>query len=364
MDFISKLYEFAAKLPDNLEYCKSEEATKQYLVLPFLEILGYDTKKPGEIVPEFDADVGTHKKFKIDYAIFHSGKPIIMVECKPSTNSLETGNEWKQLYHYFVSTETRIGILTNGIRYQFFADLAKPNVMDSMPFLDFELTSLSEDTLKELHKLTKSDFDSDTVIDTASELKYIGGIKKILRRQLSTPDDDFIKFFFKELCPDNFFTGSLKDSFVGYTKSALSEFIRSEIDARLDAISQPDPSRNVQEEVENIEEEEDLSSRTELTQNEIEGFHIVKSILWQEISPERLSHKDTQSYCNILLDQNSWKPIVRLWFNSADNLQLELFKFDEDNERTSHKVHIENLGDIYKYSDELRAVALAYDAGK
>ena len=34
---------------------QNEEATKQFLILPFLELLGYDPRNPDEIIPEADA---------------------------------------------------------------------------------------------------------------------------------------------------------------------------------------------------------------------------------------------------------------------------------------------------------------------
>ena len=61
MDFIdevrSRSSRFAKRIAqmDNSE--STEEATKTSLVLPFIQMLGYDIFDPVEVVPEFTADV-------------------------------------------------------------------------------------------------------------------------------------------------------------------------------------------------------------------------------------------------------------------------------------------------------------------
>ena len=50
--------------------------------MPFINhVLGYNVFDPGEVVPEFTADVGTKKGEKVDYAM-HDDAPIILFECK------------------------------------------------------------------------------------------------------------------------------------------------------------------------------------------------------------------------------------------------------------------------------------------
>ena len=118
---------------DDRELIKNEESTKQFLILPLLRGLGYDTYSPKEVTPEFTADF--HKKNeKVDYAISINGDPKIFVEAK-SMNSKIVKNA-PQLSRYFSTfPSVRLGILTNGIEYHFFTDLNDANIMDSKPFL-------------------------------------------------------------------------------------------------------------------------------------------------------------------------------------------------------------------------------------
>ncbi|MCB9298554.1 MAG: hypothetical protein H6559_38430 [Lewinellaceae bacterium] len=60
----------------------------------------------------------------------------------------------------------------------------------------------------------------------------------------------------------------------------------------------------------------------------------------------------------MLLDDNNRKPICRLHFNTS-NRYLELF----DEHKNGHKVPIEGLEDIYKYSELLLGVVEGYDGG-
>ncbi|MEP7093675.1 MAG: restriction endonuclease, partial [Flavobacterium sp.] len=76
-------------LKDKIE---TEESTKHAFVLPFINILGYDTFNPTEVVPEFTADLGLKKGEKVDYAIFQDGAPILIIECKSWKEKLTIHN--------------------------------------------------------------------------------------------------------------------------------------------------------------------------------------------------------------------------------------------------------------------------------
>jgi hypothetical protein len=81
MDLIDRLKDLASRVPDKLDHLQTEEATKNALIMPFIQALGYDVFNPAEVVPEFTADVGTKKGEKVDYAVMRGGKPIILFEC-------------------------------------------------------------------------------------------------------------------------------------------------------------------------------------------------------------------------------------------------------------------------------------------
>jgi predicted type IV restriction endonuclease len=89
MEFTDQIKAIAARLPMLLDSIQTEEATKQYLIIPFIQALGYDVFDPREVFPEYDANVGASKKYKLDYAILKDGKPIILIECKAKGDKLD-----------------------------------------------------------------------------------------------------------------------------------------------------------------------------------------------------------------------------------------------------------------------------------
>ncbi|MFT8319759.1 MAG: type I restriction endonuclease [Bacillus sp. (in: firmicutes)] len=181
---------------ENKELIKNEESTKQFLILPFLRGLGYDTYSPQEVTPEFTADF--HKKNeKVDYAISINGEPKIFVEAKP-VNSKIVKNA-PQLSRYFSTfPNVRLGILTNGIEYHFFTDLNNTNIMDSTPFFIFNLTNYSEDDFNHLIKFSKNLYDYESIKTLAESLMYSQSFKSVIKEIFESPNDDFIKFVIKE----------------------------------------------------------------------------------------------------------------------------------------------------------------------
>ena len=85
MDFIDQLRVLASRVTITKDLIQTEEATKNAMIMPFIQILGYNVFDPLEVTPELIADIGTKKGEKVDYAILKDGKPIILFECKKSS---------------------------------------------------------------------------------------------------------------------------------------------------------------------------------------------------------------------------------------------------------------------------------------
>lgn len=63
--------------------------------------------------------------------------------------------------------------------------------MDSRPFLEVNLLDIKDYQIEELKKFQKSAFNVDTILSSASELKYTGEIKAIIAREFSNPSPAF-----------------------------------------------------------------------------------------------------------------------------------------------------------------------------
>lgn len=171
MDFIDQLRVLSSKIANTKDIIQTEEATKNSMIMPFIQILGYNVFDPFEVTPELIADIGMKKGEKIDYAILRDGKPIILFECKKAGAELNI-NHAGQLFRYFHVTAARFGVLTNGLVYKFFTDLEQPNKMDEKPFFEFSILEFKERDIEELKKFAKTAFDLDTILTTANDLKY------------------------------------------------------------------------------------------------------------------------------------------------------------------------------------------------
>ncbi|OFX70874.1 MAG: restriction endonuclease [Bacteroidetes bacterium GWE2_29_8] len=352
MDFkdqIKILGERVLKLKDQIA---TEEATKNAFIMPFLQSLGYDVFNPTEVVPEFVSDIGIKKGEKIDYAIFKDGSPIVLVECKHCAQNLDLHDG--QLLRYFHVSKAKFGVLTNGIIYRFYSDLVETNKMDEKPFLEFNITEIKDNQIEELKKFHKSYFDADSIVNTASELKYSNELRQLLSQELNSPSADFVKFFAKQVYP-GMITAKVLDQFINLTKKATQVLISDLITERLNsALNKEKESSAVQEAVTVAAEEPER--KVDTTEEELEGFLIVKTILRQKIDVKRIAYRDAQSYFSVLLDDNNRKMICRLYLNGSK----KYFAVFDDNKKEI-KTEIQSLDDIFGYSDKLFEIVEGLD---
>lgn len=304
------------------------------------------------MIPECVCDIGTKKGEKIDYTICKDGDPIILIECKHWKQDLNLHSG--QLLRYYHVSKAKFGILTNGIIYKFYADLVEPNKMDDKPFFEINIEDLKEVQVEKLKEFHKSYFDIESILNTASELKYTTELRNLIVKEIADPSDEFVKYFAKQVYPSMLtkpiveqFRDMLRRAFQQYNSDYISDKLKSVIKSQTDEIKSQDQEQQIQE-----ESREDLIVTTE---EELQGFYIVKSILHGIVDLNRVIYRDTISYFGILLDDNNRKPICRLHFNRS-NKYLEVF--DENKKGT--KYLITSLEELYNYSKEIIESAKNY----
>ncbi len=357
MDFIDEIRAFAKNIPTISEKIATEEGTKNALIMPFIRILGYDVFNPNEVNPEFIADVGTKKGEKVDYAIMKDGNIAILIECKAVNSDLNKEHA-SQLFRYFSVTPAKVGILTNGIIYQFFTDLEAKNKMDQKPFLEINLLDIKEPLVAELKKFTKQGFNLDELEDTASQLKYTREIIQIINKEFSKPSEEFVKFFAKQVYP-KMLTQQAKDKFTLITKESLNQFLSEKINDRLKSAMEPEtPKQSSGQPVDNSQQSAEKDTEGIVTtEEEWEGYYIVKAILTESIDPSRVIIRDAKSYCAILFDDNNRKPICRFYFNTK---QLAVGVFDNET-RSENKIPITNVNELFKLGDHFKKIVMMYE---
>lgn len=217
---LENLQVISRRAEDRREQLTTEESIKTALVLPLIEVLGYDFHDPSEVAAELAADTGTKTSEKVDYAIMRDGKPVILFECKPLGNPMGAA-QISQLTRYFNNTDATIGVLTNGVVYKFFTDLDKINIMDQTPFLEVDISKANQGVVAELSRFAKGSFDPEETKAAAKtaavEAAVIRDVKAKLGEMYNDPDDDFSRAL----------AGDVRDVFgVGRTSQSLKERIR------------------------------------------------------------------------------------------------------------------------------------------
>lgn len=249
MDLKDQLKQIADRVIKLKDQIQTEEATKNAFIMPFLQALGYDVFNPLEVVPEYVTDIGIKKGEKIDYAIFKDGKPTILVECKDWRQNLNLHDG--QLLRYFHVSNAKFGLLTNGIVYRFYSDLVVPNKMDEKPFLEFNITEIKDNQIEELKKFHKIYFDADSIVNTASELKYTNELKHLLQQELANPSSDFVKYFARQVYP-SVVTSKILEQFTILTKKSIQQHISDIISERLKtALTKEDENSKLTENIDN-----------------------------------------------------------------------------------------------------------------
>ncbi|GHT46577.1 hypothetical protein AGMMS49965_24230 [Bacteroidia bacterium] len=230
MDFKDSIKQLSGRVEQLKANLQTEEATKNALIMPFINALGYDVFNPLEVVPEMSCDIGTKKGEKIDYAIMKDGEPVMLIECKHWAQNLTLHDN--QLLRYFHVSKAKFGLLTNGIIFRFYTDLETPNKMDEKPFLEIDMLELKEVQIEELKKFHKSYFDVDTILSSASELKYTRALKEVFSKEFFNPSPELVKLFAKQVY-DGIITTKLLEQFTELVRKSISGFISDTISERL-----------------------------------------------------------------------------------------------------------------------------------
>lgn len=349
MNFEENVKNFSNRTDMIKEGINTEEATKTSLIMPFFQILGYDVFNPLEFTPEFTADVGIKKGEKVDYAILSNNDPVILIEAKSVKEELKKHDS--QLFRYFGTSKAKFAILTNGIIYRFYTDLDAPNKMDDTPFLEINMLDLKESQILELKKFHKENFDINNIVDTASELKYTGLMRSVIKNQFTTPSDEFVKLLLNEGIYDGVKTQNILDKFKPIAKKSIVTYINELVNEKIQAALNNGLEKEIPEYAEPVQIDDDVESEINeiiTTEEEIGAFYIIKSILRDGVDISRITYKDTLSYFVIILDNKVSRWICRIYLK--ENVQYVIIPGEN---KEVNKYTIESLDDIYTLKDQL-----------
>lgn len=236
-EFRPKIRAFAERSVGLAARCTNEESTKLFLILPFLNALGYDDRNPDEVCPEHNADFSEKYKNRVDFAILKDGKPVIAIECK--TIGMPLKDERGQLRSYFNAAQSvKMGVITDGLIYEFYADSDEPNMMDQTAFLSLDLREVAkgkiENSVEEgLRSLQKSNFDPENIGAEAKRKLIFKNLVQQIARLEEEPSEPFVRLLLQNAGLSHIRTKALSE-YNDLTRSAFREFVNLRILQRLD----------------------------------------------------------------------------------------------------------------------------------
>lgn len=315
--------EFAQKVTRHIEHvtkvgehCTTEETTKQALILPLLEILGFNPYDPTKVKAEHAADFpGAKAGERVDYALFCNNMPVMFIEAKPFAANLN--NHCPQLSRYYNATpEVTVGAITNGREWRFFTDLVNKNIMDTDPFLTVRFDQGPSDAALQLAQFHHDKFQPEALRALAEENIYLTAFKGAITSVLSECDADFVKYMAARAGIQRTFTARFVESVQPIMKQALVKAISDMVTTSLTkpAVGEasapeapatpPPPAFDPGAPVADPENARIVTTAAERRLLEI----------CQDVLPgEELFGKDTESYYTVLFQGKSNRWLVRYW---------------------------------------------------
>jgi hypothetical protein len=276
-------------------FSKDETQTRDNLIHPFLNILGFN--KLDDYSHEYIADIGEKKGKRVDIAITLGKKtPSIIVECKSSTKQLTIDN-FRQLNEYCLYTPSaKIGILTNGLIYNFYSlNNREKKGLNSSPFFTFDLQNFDNSHIEQLTLFYRPDIEIVEILSVAEETYFLNDFDNSLANVL-IEKTELAKLIVKNMG-------------VKGTERILSQ------------VQELINSSSIKTATEKLITKEISQSNTGIitTEEEVKAYNVVKTIL--AMSPKikenqlaRIGYRDLKNVFIIIVDGKQTKNICSIVF--------------------------------------------------
>lgn len=292
MSFAEAARRLMEQVRERRAHVVTEEAAKQALILPFIQLLGFDVYDPREVIPEYKAGWAKATE-KVDYALLLGGSLAIFVEAKGPCEVLS--NYDPQLAKYFNSTpEVKFAIITNGVEYRFFTDLQEANILDKKPFFEFDTEHYTDTDLATLERFRRENFNVKSLVSYAEELVYLSALKTEFMRLLRDPDAEFVRFTIKSAgLIEGIVTQKIIDRFRPLVREGIRAAVKEIVGQSLEA---PDSALPEPEEPQPAAEETASDGRV-TTAEELAAFERIRCLIADHVpDPRKVTYRDTSSY--------------------------------------------------------------------
>ncbi|EKN4841535.1 type I restriction endonuclease [Yersinia enterocolitica] len=294
-------------------FCTTEETTKQALIIPFLDILGFTPYDPTKVKAEYYADFpGAKVNERVDYALFCHDVPVMFIEAKAYTEKMD--NHCPQLSRYFNSTpEVTISAITNGVEWRFFTDLKQKNIMDPTPFLKIKMDNLNPSDIAQLFRFRYDKFKPEALRTLAEESVYISAFTKTISASLRDVDIEFVKYIASKSNVERQLNQKFLESVTPLVKLSVEKAVSDMVVSGLsrhgaEPVSEGDSDQPIDTTSSPAPIIDPNNPNVITTENEQELYNRIKQILNTE---DNIECKDTESYFSVLLDGKTNRWIVR-----------------------------------------------------
>lgn len=324
---------FKLRLKNHIEHvknvgthCTTEETTKQALILPFLDILGFNAYDPQKVRAEYGADFpGVKVGERVDYALFCQGVPVMFIEAKSFREKMD--NHCPQLSRYFNSTpEVTISAITNGQEWRFFTDLQEKNIMDPTPFLRIRMDDITDADAEQLFRFRHDKFKPEALRTLAEESVYISSFSKVISTSLKDVDSEFVRYVASRANIGRQLNQRFIDAITPLVREAVQRSVSAMVVSGLSAhqpIVEELPSLNIDEIAANDEKRDHVDPENPnviTTYNERMLLEKIISIVGLE---KDLQPKDTESYYSILYQGKTNRWITR-YYDKKNRSSIQL----------------------------------------
>ena len=187
-----------------------------------------------------------------------------------------------------------------------------------------------------------------------------------MNNEFASPTAEFVRFFARQAYTSGQITSKVIDMFTPLVKKSITSVINDIISDRLNtAIKNSEQTSDSLQTIDNTsintstEDTEkklpdgvvymDKESGVVTTQEELDAYNIVRSILRKSVDVSRITYKDYKSYFVVNIDNSQWFWICRVSIG-ARKKQIGI---PVDQYKSCEWIQIDNMDDIFKYADRL-----------
>lgn len=205
MDLADEIAALKSSAEAQLPLLNTDEKRENALLLPFFRRLGYSPSDVRQVEPGFTIKLEYGEERILSYALKKDRSPAILVQTRTIGANLDACDP-EGLLESLRGSSARVGALTDGIDYHFYADLERFYATlkghapaERQPFFTFHLLQYDEADIEDLGRLTRSAFQANGILSFAHQLKYRRLFRDYIEQQVANPDTAFVKFLAEQI---------------------------------------------------------------------------------------------------------------------------------------------------------------------